>query len=541
MKKLFIKLVLGVLFCCFSFINANASNAQISLECNKSEVTVLQNITCDVSIETDANVNNISFNMEGNGLSLVFNSEAGFTNNGSGDGVSLRKDGITSGKIGTLQITAPGSISEGIKVLTLKNIIITNTEDETIIYNNSEITKNITVLSNKSNNNKLKDLTVDGKTIDGFSATKDKYSITVNKNKVEIGAVSEHDKAQIDGVGEKTLIIGDNKYVINVTAENGTINPYELTIKYEIPKSSDNTLKSLELYYGEEKLDFTYDNTKTEFNINVEAYVDEIEIKSELNDEKASYVKKYENRNVEIKYGKNKVELRIQAENEQVKNYILNITREDDRNSNKTLSSLIVNGEEVSLSSSIFEYRVDVRYKFDRSEIIATPTSEKATVSFTNIDLVDGENTPVIITVIAENGEKQEYKIVINRLSEAESKVVLQNIIIEGYEFPFDVNVRTYDLNLKNNDKSLKISIVPTSDIEYDILSNENLIDGSTVIIRVNDDDGSRSYTINIHKDVDKILGISVNLFCYIVFGIGLVSLISSIVYVSILNKKSKK
>lgn len=542
MKKLFIKLVFVGLFCCLVFYNVKAENVQLSLNCDKSEVFVLQKITCDVNVENDANVdvNNISFNMEGDGLTLTFSGASGFNNNGTLNGVSLHKDGITSGKIGTLEITALGTISEGTKTISLKNIIITNSEDINIVFNNQDITKKITVLSNKSNNNKLKDLTIDEKTVNGFDATKNEYSITVNTNKVTIGATSDHEKAQIEGVGEKILVVGDNKFDIKVTAENGDVNTYNVTIKYEIPKSDDNTLKSLELYYGDEKIDFVYDVTKTEFKINVEAQVDKISIKSELNDKKASYVKKYEDRDVEVKYGENKFEIRVKAENDQVKSYVLNITREDDRNSNKTLSKLVVNGEEVSLSSSIFEYRVDVRYKYDNSEIIATPTSDKATVNFTNISLVDGENTPVIITVTAENGDKQEYKLVINRLSEAESKVVLKNIIIEGYEFPFDVNTITYDLSLKNNDKSLQITIVPTKDIEYDILNNENLGEGSTVIIRINDDDGKRSYTINIHKDIDKILGIPVDLFCYSIFGLGVVSLVGSIIYVVLVNKKRK-
>lgn len=539
LKKIFVKAFLSILFIT-GVIEVNALDAKLSLECSKDEVVVLQSITCNVNINTDANINNISFVIENNGFNVTFDEENGFTKNGTDNGISLHKQNITTGKIGTLNILAPGNISEGSKAITIKNIVMTNSEDETIVFNNDNLIKNINVLSNKSNNNKLKDLTIDDKTIKDFNQDKDEYEIIVNTNKVTIGAVSDHEKAQIEGSGEKTLIIGDNKYEIKVTAENGQVKIYKLNIKYVIPKSSDNTLKSLELYFNEEKIDFTYDIAKTEFNIDVLSNVNEITIESELNDEKASYVKKYENRDVKLNYGKNKIEIRVKAEDDQVKSYVLNINREDDRNSNKTLSKLVVNDEEVILSSSIFEYRVDVRYKYERSEIIATPTSEKATVSYNNIDLVDGENTPIVITVTAENGEKQEYKLVINRLSEEMSKVVLQNIVIEGYEFPFDPKIESYNLTLKNNDKSLKINILPKENIEYDIINNENLGDGSTVIIRVNDDDGERRYKINIYKENDEILGIDTNIFCYIVFGIGVISLISSITYVTIINKKRK-
>lgn len=544
MKRKFINRIIIFILIMFilniMFINVNAEGTKLSLNCTTNEVLVLNSISCHVNIETDVNVNNISFTIEKDGLDITFMEATDFTNNSTSNGISLHKENITSGKIGTLEINAPGNISEGAKTIVLKNIIISNSDDDTISFNGADVVETINVISNKSNNNYLKDLTIDDKTITGFNKDKEEYNITVNTNKITIGASSEHEKAQVDGVGEKTLAVGKNEYSITVTAENGTLKTYRINITYEIPKSSDNTLKTLELYYSDEKIDFTYDKTKTEFDINVEAGIDKLTIKSSLNDEKARYVKKYENRDVELKYGKNRFEIRILAENNDVKSYFLNIVREDDRNSNKTLSELIINDEKVSLSSSIFEYRVDVRYKYIRSDIKATATDEKAKVSFTNIDLADGENGPIIITVTAENGEVQEYKIVINRLSEAESKVVLQNITIDGYDFPFDVNVRNYNLKLIGNEKALKIKVSPEENLEYVILNNENLGNGSTVIIRVTDDDGEKSYTINIQKDVDEIFGIPTNIFCYGVFGFGVISLIGSIIYVVIENKKRR-
>lgn len=542
MKKGSVNLRIIVLFLCLCcFYNVKAEDFKISLDCSKTEVVVLNSITCDVKVETLASVNNISFVMEGEGFNLSFQEENGFTKSGNSDGISLHKEGITSGKIGTLTIEALGNTSTGKKNISLKNIVATNGSDITIPQTD-DVVQEITVLSNKSNNNKLKDLLINEKTIEGFDTTKNEYNITVNVDKVEISAVTDDAKAQVEVINgnSKSLVVGTNgPYEIKVTAEDESVNIYRVTIKYEIPKSTDNKIKSLELYSNDEKLDFNYDIDKTEFNINVESIVDKVMIKAILNDEKASFVKKYENREVKLDYGKNKVEIKVKAENDSVKTYVLNITREDDRNTNKTLASLIVNGEVVKLSSSIFEYRVDVRYKFNQSEVKATPTSEKAMVEFTNISLVDGENKPLIITVTAENKEKQEYKIIINRLSEEESKVTLKDIIIKDYNLEFNVNTFNYELELKNKEKSLNIEVVPSDDLEYVILNNENLDEGSTIIIRVNDDDGLKSYTINIHVPVDKILGMPIDLFCLSIFALGVISLFASIVYVIILNKKS--
>lgn len=545
MKRLFknivnIVLVAFVLNLIF-ILNVKAEGTKLTVSC-PGEVSVLKSITCDVNVETDAVVNNISFAIENNGFDIAVNPENGFNKSGTDTNITFQKEGIASGKVATLTVSAPSTMNEGIKTILFKNIVINNTNDQNISFTNENITKTINVLGNRSNNNKLKDLTIDGKTIGGFSATKTEYDIIVNENKIEIGAVSDHEKAMVDGVGVKNLVIGDNgPYEIKVTAEDGSENIYKINVEYELPKSSDNNLLDLNLYYGDmnsnELVDFTFDTKKTSFDVIIPSQYDMVSIKSKLNDKKASYVKNYGDREINLKYGENKVEIRVKAENEKVKTYKLNIIREDNRNSDKTLSKLVVNGVEVKLISSIFEYRVDVRYKYTKSEIEAVPTNANAKVEFTDIDLVDGENTPIIIKVTSENDEVQEYKIIINRLSEAESKIVLENIVVDGYDFVFDINKFTYDLNLNDGDNKLNITVVPEENLEHTILGNENLRDGSTVIIRVIDDNGEKSYTINIHQELDKIMGIPVDIFCYIIFGIGVVSLIGSIIYVTKKNK----
>ena len=517
----------------FGLLKVNASNASLSINC-PAEVTVLQSVTCDVNIDTDANIDTIRFLISAGDFNVNFKESTGFTNSGdSASNVSLHKDNITSGKVGTITVTAPGSISEGEKNISLTKISIINSNDSLISFAPSDVSDSIKVLSNKASNTDLKDITIDGVSIPKFSSSNTEYNVTVYKNKVTIGAVGDDPNTQmIGGLGEKSLVLGDNNIVnIDVTAENGDKKTYKVVINYEIEKNDDNTLKTLELYNNDELIEFVFDPTKTNFNIEVNSDVTSIMIKSTLNDEKAKCVKNYGNRTVKLNYGLNKVEVRVLAENEEVRKYTLNITRSDNRNNVNTLQKLVVNGEEVELSSSVFEYRVDVRYKYTESEIEAIPTSETATVRHDDIVLVDGENTPIILTVTAENGQKQEYKIVINRLSEEASKVVLENIIVKGYDLNFRNDLFDYDLNVKEDDLVLDIEVVPSGDLYYEILGNSNLRDKSTVVIRVTDDDGIKSYTINIHKELDKIMGIPTDIFCYGVLGIGIISLVSSIIY----------
>ena len=78
---------------------------------------------------------------------------------------------------------------------------------------------------------------------------------------------------------------------------------------------------------------------------------------------------------------------------------------------------------------------------------------------------------------------------------------------------------------------TLNIILSPNG-IKNEILNNENLENGSKIIIKVTDDLGNYEYTINILKDNETLI----NIICYSVFGIGVGSLVSSIIYV--INKK---
>ena len=95
LKKIFVKAFLSILFIT-GVIEVNALDAKLSLECSKDEVVVLQSITCNVNINTDANINNISFVIENNGFNVTFDEENGFTKNGTDNGISLHKQYITT-------------------------------------------------------------------------------------------------------------------------------------------------------------------------------------------------------------------------------------------------------------------------------------------------------------------------------------------------------------------------------------------------------------------------------------------------------------
>ena len=91
----------------------------------------------------------------------------------------------------------------------------------------------IDVDPDKSSNNSLKSLEIEGIKINPtFNKDKLEYTAVVSgdKEKVNIKAEVEDEKASIEGLGEKELKEGINKFEIIVTAENGISKKYVITI-----------------------------------------------------------------------------------------------------------------------------------------------------------------------------------------------------------------------------------------------------------------------------------------------------------------------
>ena len=98
---------------------------------------------------------------------------------------------------------------------------------------NNSNEEEIEVDPDKSSNNSLKSLEIEGIKINPvFNKDKLDYTAVVSgdKEKVYIKAEVEDEKASIEGLGEKELKEGINKFEIIVTAENGISKKYVITI-----------------------------------------------------------------------------------------------------------------------------------------------------------------------------------------------------------------------------------------------------------------------------------------------------------------------
>lgn len=89
-----------------------------------------------------------------------------------------------------------------------------------------------------SKNNNLFSLEIEGYKLEPeFNKDKLEYTITLPKEtyKIKLNAKTEDSKASVSGIGEITLVDGENKLEVKVTAENGNVKTYVIKATVEEP------------------------------------------------------------------------------------------------------------------------------------------------------------------------------------------------------------------------------------------------------------------------------------------------------------------
>lgn len=171
-------------------------------------------------------------------------------------------------------------------------------------------------------------------------------------------------------------------------------------------KSSDNTLKSLKV-----------DNESIEINdnMNYTTMSENVIVYALASDNKA--VVEYDN-DVNLEIGNNLITIVVKAENGNKKEYKLNIIREKELSDNKNIK-IKVNEEEINFTL----------YKSEK--IYASYNDEKINISYeledknAKVEIIGNENLKVgeneiTLKVIAENGDEQDYKIIVEKYSKTE-------------------------------------------------------------------------------------------------------------------------
>jgi len=317
-------------------------------------------------------------------------------------------------------------------------------------------------------------------------------------------------KVKKDATKTESRLSLEGKYT---TEKDGTIkNLEENAVTLQI-KSTDNTLKDLKV---NKQTVVNFSPTTYSYSMQVESKVTSADIGATLNNNTAKFVDKFGPRNIPLDYGENEAKIKVKAANGDVLEYVINITRNDNRGSNNDLANLIINSGAVKLNfdKDTLEYNVKT-YKLKKIEVEATPVDPKAKVvkKFTEEPVI-GPNE-ITITVTSEAGQSKEYKVILNNL-DRDVDVTLKSLEVSapGGEVELSPKFRSDVLDYEvRYEKRLEedLSIIPEvsseeDDVKYDMAhlqeTMKDIKPGSKVEIKVYAPDGTANiYTITFVKD----------------------------------------
>ncbi len=233
-----------------------------------------------------------------------------------------------------------------------------------------------------------------------FKSSVTSYSLTVpgTTTNVYINATKNGNNSYFVsdyGPRKVNLEYGSNKVLIKVNNEAGETKVYTINITRPDYRSTDNYLSSLSVSAG----DFKFDKNTLEYTFGVQNSVENITV----------YAESVNNRSIisglgsyKLKVGKNSIKIDVQAENGNIRTYVLNVNRSasDTLVGDILLNNISIVGYDIVFDPNITIYNITIDEKADYLTINCTPKDENTVINIVgNESLVDGS----VIRVTAKN------------------------------------------------------------------------------------------------------------------------------------------
>ena len=324
--------------------------------------------------------------------------------------------GVTGeSSVATLRFKVKSS-TQSITTITIDGLRLTlnsssDGEDSTILTTNS-ITKDISI---RSDDNTLKNIKVDDKTIKGFSSSVKEYTLEVDSltEEINVSATLNDPKNAtfVENFGNRTVKLeyGQNKVLIKTKSESGKEAIYTLNVIRKDDRLVNNDLKSIIINGGTIKIDFD----PSILSYTIKTYkLDKIEIEAEASDAKA---KVKINSPSKLVLGENKVKISVTAVTGDVKEYNLLIVNTDQPTDTR-LKNLSVKGVNIGFNSDKYDYsiRYDKSYK-NGIKIYNTTLSEDVEVKIDgNENLKEGSVIKITVTAL-DGSSTSEYTITLEK------------------------------------------------------------------------------------------------------------------------------
>ena len=394
--------------------------------------------------------------------------------------------------------------------------------------------------------NYVTSITVDGVAVEGIDNTREEQTFeikdVIKKDKVNIVYTFDTNVKNdyiIEGsYGEVTLDYGTQTKSLTLTNKKDEKDKrkYNLVITREDTRSGDNSLSSLTV--GGKQVVLGNEN---DYTVDVDSKLTGITIKAELSDKNnASFVDGYGPRTIDK--DSPGCEIKVKAENEQIRTYNIKITKTNAKSNDANLKELKIDNLEIDFKPTTYEYALTAKSNISKIKITATPNSDKASIEYKQeVTLVSGENI-VEIKVTAEDSSTKTYKLTITK---EEEKPIVTDIKIKDVEFTFDP--KKYSYTIETELKTLDFNITLSDEnAKYEIEGKKELKNKSVVTLKVTLDDKTTTYKFKIlnktetnkeEKDTSKkttgnnenIFEKNEMLFSLVIFGIGIFGTLGAI------------
>ncbi|MCU0104631.1 cadherin-like beta sandwich domain-containing protein [Acholeplasma vituli] len=310
----------------------------------------------------------------------------------------------------------------------------------------------ITVRKQTANaDNLLSDLSVDLKTIQGFSPTQYAYELTIptaSKSTLSFGAIANDPAASLSGdLGTKILTEGKNIFHVHVIAQNGTIQTYTIVVNYV---QSNALLSSLLVKLSTSTI---YDDTNavilesltftpgvTDYLLQVDKSFASARVTGYAQDQAGAQVMGFGNYQIVT----DETEIRIfvkSADGSESLMYRVRLVKNAIPSANAQLKSLSIGGYGIAFDQNTYHYQIKLNPKTDSLNMSAEtfdPNAKVELLGYTNgnashqlstsiSNVPSGENT-LIIRVTAENGNINYYYLSVAK--EAQTDYLLTILLV---------------------------------------------------------------------------------------------------------------
>ncbi len=194
-------------------ISANNSAGRVEITSSNPEVA---------SVSTSS----LFLDMQSGSITVTGNSAGTATITVLAKDVTTYDDEELNGKTYTIKVTVTNPVSN------------TNTNKPTNTNTNKPTNSN----NNLSKNNSLKEIAIDGYTLEKKDSTHYTLTVANNVTNINIKATAEDAKASIRGIGKKDLKVGDNHFEVVVTSESGAQNKIDV----KVTRKEDFSLEDLD-------------------------------------------------------------------------------------------------------------------------------------------------------------------------------------------------------------------------------------------------------------------------------------------------------